>query len=131
MSGASEDKVVAVQHAISAIDEIIFHQVSPGATNEFTASLATFKDVDPTKNKVKKIPGEMPTMYDVIKFDPPELDVTNNEYMLETDCPHSSLASSVGVFTCNILKIQVNRKYGRYNTSTANVNAGIAQQLLR
>jgi hypothetical protein len=51
--------------------------------------------------------------------------------MLEADCPNSKLASSTQVFTCNMLKVQVNRKYGRTNTSVVNVNSGIAQQLLR
>ena len=104
MSGASEDKVIATQQAISAVDEIIFNQVSPGVTNEFAASVVTFKDGE------KNVVAEMPTLWDAAKFDPPELDVTNNEYMLEADCPHSKLASSTQVFTCNVLKIQVNRK---------------------
>ena len=125
MSGASEDKVIATQQAISAVDEIIFNQVSPGVTNEFAAAVVTFKDGE------KNITAEMPTLWDATKFDPPELDVTNNEYMLEADCPHSKLASSTQVFTCNVLKIQVNRKYGRNDTSMVNVNSGIAQQLLR
>ena len=125
MSGASEEKVIASQQAISAVDEIIFNQVTPGATNQFAAAVVTFKDGE------KTVTGEMPTLWDAVKFDPPELDVTNNEYMLEADCPHSRLASSTQVFTCNVLKVQVNRKYGRHNTSAVNVNSGIAQQLLR
>ncbi len=125
MSGASEEKVVAVQQAVSAIDEIIFNQVSPGKTNEFAAAVVTFKDGE------KKLTAEMPTLWDSDKFEPPELDVTNNEFMLEAGCPHSKLASSTQVFTCNVLNIQVNRKYGRNATSTVNVNSGIAQQLLR
>jgi len=125
MSGASQEKVLATQEAISAVDEIIFNQVSPGETNEFAAAIVTFKDGE------KKLTDEMPTLWDSDKFDPPELDVTNNEYMLEADCPHSRLASSTQVFTCNVLKIQINRKYGRNDTSAVNVNSGIAQQLLR
>ncbi len=125
MSGASEEKVVAVQQAVSAVDEIIFNQVAPGTTNEFAAAIVTFKDGE------KELTTEMPTLWDSDKFDPPELDVTNNEYMLEAGCPHSKLASSTQVFTCNVLNIQVNRKYGRNATSTVNVNSGIAQQLLR
>lgn len=125
MSGASEEKVIAVQQAISAVDEIIFNQVSPGKTNEFAAAIVTFKDGE------KKLTAEMPTLWDSNIFDPPELDVTNNEYMLEAGCPHSKVASSTQVFSCNLLKVQVNRKYGRDKTSTVNVNSGIAQQLLQ
>jgi hypothetical protein len=125
MSGASEEKVIAVQQAVSAVDEIIFNQVSPGKTNEFAAAIVTFKDGK------KTLTAEMPTLWDSNKFEPPELDVTNNEYMLEAGCPHSKVASSTQVFSCNLLKVQVNRKYGRDKTSTVNVNSGIAQQLLQ
>lgn len=125
MSGASEEKVIAVQQAVSAVDEIIFNQVSPGKTNEFAAAIVTFKDGE------KDLTAEMPTLWDSNKFDPPELDVTNNEFMLEAGCPHSKVASSTQVFSCNVLKVQVNRKYGRDKTSVVNVNSGVAQQLLR
>jgi type IV pilus assembly protein PilX len=125
MSGASEEKVIAVQQAISAVDEIVFNQVSPGKTNEFAAAIITFKDGK------KILTAEMPKLWDSNKFDPPELDVTNNDYMLEAGCPHSKVASSTKVFSCNLLKVQLNRKYGRENTSMVNVNSGIAQQLLK
>ncbi|MBL4940404.1 MAG: hypothetical protein JKY81_01925 [Colwellia sp.] len=125
MSGASEEKVIATQEAISAVDEIIFNQVSPGVTNDFAAAIVTFRD------------GDIDMMADMSvtnlnnDFSSATLGVTNNEYMLEADCPHSKLASSTQVFTCNVLRVQVNRLYGRTNTSAVNVNSGIAQQLLR
>lgn len=125
MSGASQEKVIATQEGVSAIDEIIFQQVTPGATNEFSASIVTFKDGD------KDMMADLPVTNKDNDFGSATLGVINNEYFLEADCPHSKLASSTQVFTCNVLKIQVNRKYGRDETSAVNVNSGISQQLLR
>lgn len=125
MSGASQEKVIATQEAVSAIDEIIFRQVTPGAINEFAASIVTFKDGD------KDMMTDLSFTNKDSEFDSATLNVVNNEYFLEADCPHSKLASSTQVFTCNVLKIQVNRKYGRNQTSAVNVNSGISQQLLR
>jgi hypothetical protein len=125
MSGASEEKVVATQEAVSAIDEIIFNQVTPGATNAFAASVVTFKD------GAEDMSAAIPTSNADGDFTSATLDVVNNELHLEPGCPASRVASSTQVFTCNVLRIQVNRVYGRNNTSTVNVNSGIAQQLLR
>lgn len=118
MSGASEEKVIATQEAVSAVDEVIFNQVSPGATNVFSQAIVNFP-VD-----AGLLPGTKTSAT-------ASVDITNNEFKLEADCPHSKIASSTQVFTCNMLKVQVNRLYGRTNTSTVNVNSGIAQQLLR
>lgn len=125
MSGASQEKVVATQEAVSAIDEIIFNQVTPGAVNGFAAAIVTFAngDIDMMAN--------LTVTNDDNDFASAALGVTNNPFMLEADCPHSKLASSTQVFTCNVLRVQVNRNYGRNATSTVNVNSGIAQQLLR
>ena len=125
MSGASQEKVIATQEAVSAVDEIIFQQVTPGAVNAFAASITTFSDGDQDM-----MTGLAFTNNDN-DFDSATLGVINNPFMIEPDCPHSKLASSTQVFTCNVLRVQVNRNYGRNNTSTVNVNSGIAQQLLR
>ena len=125
MSGASEEKVIAMQEAVSAIDEIIFNQVSPGANNAFAASVATFQ------NGAQSMMVAMPVTNANNDFSSATLNVANNQFMLETDCPASQLASSTQVFTCNVLRVQVSRNYGRTNTSAVNVNSGIAQQLLR
>ena len=125
MSGASQEKVIATQEAVSAVDEIISNQVSPGAINAFAAAIVTFANGD------QDMMADLAFTNDGNEFSSATLGVTNNEYMLEPDCPHSKLASSTQVFTCNVLRVQVNRNYGRNNTSTVNVNSGIAQQLLR
>ena len=53
-----------------------------------------------------------------------------NPNNLNPTCPHSRLASSVQVFACNALRVQVIRTYGRGNNQALQVNSGIAQELL-
>jgi len=130
MSGASEEKVVATQEAISAVDEVIFKQTVPGQTNAFAQALVNFPldffDADDVA-----ITGTLSTTNKDGDITLATIDIANNEYELEPDCPHSRSASSTQVFTCNVLAIRVNRKYGRKGNSTVDVNSGIAQQLLR
>jgi len=133
MSGASEEKVVADQEVISAIDEFIFKQVTAGTgNNDFAQPVATFKDgaagvVDGAKN----IKADLTNANKDGDIDTATLELANNQFQLEADCPHSRSASSAQVFTCNVLKIQISRKYGRNKTSTVEVNSGIAQHLLK
>lgn len=118
MSGASEEKVEATQEAVSAIDEVIYNQVAAGKTNDFAKSLVNFPVTE----------GLLP---DTKTSATASVDIINNKYELESDCPHTRSASSAQVFTCNVLRIQVNRQYGRNNTNNVEVHAGIAQQLLK
>lgn len=122
MAGASEERVTAMQEAVSAIDEVIYNQVAPGQTNEFAKPLvdANFPNTDQSL----LLPSTK-------THATASVDVVNNEYKLETDCPHSKSASSAQVFTCNVLRVQVNRSYGRSDKSNVEVNSGIAQQLLK
>jgi hypothetical protein len=122
MSGASEEKVVATQEAISATDEVLFRQINGGSgNNAFTAALVKFP-ITVTDTLTKTNVGNDTTA---------NIDIINNDLELEADCPHSRAASSAQVFTCNVLRVQVNRQYGRKNTNNVAVNAGVAQQLLR
>lgn len=122
MSGASEEKVIALQEVISASDEAVFRQVNGGTgNNAFTLPLVRFPQVV-TGTLTKTNTGSDTTA---------NIDVANNALELEPDCPHSRSASSAQVFTCNVLRVQVVRKYGRTNTNEVEVNTGIAQQLLR
>ncbi|NQY33521.1 MAG: pilus assembly PilX N-terminal domain-containing protein [Alteromonadaceae bacterium] len=119
MSGASQEKVIATQEAVSAIDEIIYNEVKKVNTvegvnnNAFTSALVTFP-------KTPTVSGNNTTA--TIS--------STNPYQLEADCPHVKAASSVQVFKCNVLRVQVTRNYGRTNNSTIQVNSGIAQELL-
>ena len=122
MSGASEEKVVATQEAISASDEVIFRQVTAAGDNKFEAAIvlflnSDFRNVSDTLN----ITNTNTTAH---------INIANNEFGLEPDCPHSSRGNSVGEFSCNVLRVQVVRKYGRNNTNEVEVNTGITQLLL-
>lgn len=122
MSGASEDKMIATQAAISAIDEVIFNQVTPGNTNVFAQKITD--DNFPNEDQAALLPGTKSGAT-------ARVDVTNNLYKLEADCPHSRSASSVQIFACNVLQVQVNRSYGRTNNAEIVANSGVAQQLLK
>ena len=127
MSGASEQKVVAIQEAISAVDEVIHEQVTGvSADNDFAAPVADFQ-----QNGEKNVIGDLTRTNKDGDITSATVDLANNQFMLEADCPHSKSASSAQVFTCNVLIIQVNRAYGRKGTSTVEVNSGIAQNLLK
>ncbi|GLX77162.1 hypothetical protein tinsulaeT_05020 [Thalassotalea insulae] len=117
MSGATEEEVVATQEALSAADEVIYNQVE-GDTNNFAQSLVNFPICDGLLTGTKTSATGC-------------IDIRNNDFELEADCPHSRSASSAQVFTCNVLRLQVNRTYGRTDSSNVEVNSGIAQQLLR
>lgn len=121
MAGASEEKVVATQEAISAVDEVIFRQVN-AATSIFSQALVKFPStVTETLTKTNK---DSDTTANV--------DITNNELELELECPRSRSgnASSSGIFSCNVLRVQVLRSYGRTAGNIVEVNSGVAQQLL-
>jgi type IV pilus assembly protein PilX len=121
MSGASEEKVIATQEAISAVDEAIYRQVNGDVINGFASALVLFPlTVTASLEKTNVHNDTSASIY-----------IANNPFKLEADCPPSKSASSVQVFTCNVLKVQVIRKYGRANSNEIEVTSGIAQQLLR
>ena len=114
MSGASQEKVAATQETISATDEVIYKQVKKTDGNNGFSSPA----------------GVFPITVTVADADTTAQITLANANHLEADCPHSSTASSIQVFKCNVLHIQVDRKYGRSMQNKVHVNAGVAQQLL-
>ena len=145
MSGASEEKVVANQEAVSAIDALIFAQVNaPTGKNDFAVPLVAFNKTagncnDLRENVLIDVDGscviDASDELDIVNEDSDVILATigmgNNQYALEADCPHSTNASSTQVFSCNVLRIQVDKQYGRKNASLVQANSGIAQQLLR
>jgi len=113
MSGASQEKVIATQEAVSSIDEVIFIQITSGM-NLFSSS---------------SLPEDGITV--IVTRDSTYAKIINsNVGGLVGECPHSNTASSVDMFDCNILKISVTKVYGNNETSSVVVSAGIAQQLL-
>jgi len=120
MAGATQDKVIATQEAFGGSDEIVWQQVNKTVdnTNHFTLGVGSY-------------PHSVNTTSELSSADI----VLNNPNNLETDCPATKAASSVQVFKCNHLQVQIDKQYGRKVTSTKHssevqVRAGIAQQLL-
>ena len=112
MSGSSQTKVNAVQEVISSIDQVISLQVQ-GNANAFTSSQFPIivNDMVTSPNTTAKI-------------------TTVNANSVAVECPRMKLASDTSQFKCNLIRVQATKLYGRSNTSTVEVNAGIAQQLL-
>lgn len=119
MTGASTEKVIATQAAISAIDEVINNQLNIQPNNLFTRGLNFFAGY----TSAQLLPV-------ATKTGATARTVVINNLLEEVPCPRTRVASSVGIIECNILQLQVQRLYGRTNTSTVVVNANIAQQLL-
>ncbi|REL26005.1 hypothetical protein DXX93_05100 [Thalassotalea euphylliae] len=114
MSGASQEKLIANQEAISATDEVIANQITSG-TNLFTRQ--SFPIPLPVSS-VKSVTVD-------------SLQITNRNFNNSLpDCPHSKLASSTEIVKCNLLNIEVDNRFGKGNTSNVSINSGIAQQIL-
>lgn len=115
MSGASQVRTVALQETLSEMDRIIFNQVRKvNGANGFASPINSFP-VTPTVTE-------------------PDITVATitvaNQFNLEPDCPRAINASSIGVFKCNLINVQLTRQYGRKNSSSININSSIAQQLV-
>lgn len=121
MTSASNEKVIASQAAISAIDEILDNQINQRAVNLFAGSLGalagyTTEDLLPAESKT----GVQATA-----------SVINNPLLEEKPCPRNErgAGTSEDVEMCNVVQLQVTRAYGRNDSSTVVVNAVIAQKL--
>lgn len=112
MSGAGEQKLIATQEAISAVDETISDQITSG-TNNFQG---------------KQFPFEVTT---VTSVEVDEINIINRTPTNSTvNCPHTRLASGTEMIECNLLDIVVDKNYGKHSTSNIGVNAGISQEIL-
>ena len=112
MSGASEEKLIAIQATVSALDETVADQIR-GNVNLFAG-----KDFPKPVNTITSVSVKSVVIDN-------ELD-TNEP----TDCPHTTLSSSNQLLKCNVVSIAVSNEYGRNKTSEVRANANIAQQLL-
>lgn len=125
MSGATQDKMVASQEALGSVDEVIFKQVTQsGGDNGFARNTMEYirdsnNDGEPDGVPVTVSASDTTAVISLATPNP-----------VEAQCPHSRSASSVQLFSCNVLSIRVERKYGRKNNQEIGVNAGISQQLL-
>ena len=120
MAGASNEKVIATQEAISAVDETINNQVNIKAVNVFTQGLNKLTDY----SSADLLPSATKTGATA------SADVVENPLFEEFACPRSAVASSVGIIECNFLQLKIQRLYGRNNTDNVVIDANIAQELL-
>jgi Tfp pilus assembly protein PilX len=118
MTGATNERVVATQAAISAVDEVINNQVNIQPVNQFALGLNAVDNL----NNAQLLPADTTTAATAT------VNVINNNTFDEVPCPRTKIASSIG--TCNVFQLQIQRSYGRGDNSTVVVNANIAQQLL-
>ncbi|MCJ8320654.1 MAG: PilX N-terminal domain-containing pilus assembly protein [Colwellia sp.] len=112
MSGASQEKLIATQEALGAVDEAISLQLAPGASNLFLETV---------------FPEEgTPVVVTALKT---TASITNaNSPDLEPDCGHLTRADDNTETKCNWLRLTVTKVYGNNDTSSVVVNAGIVQQ---
>tara|TARA_R110000737_G_scaffold353013_1_gene401748 strand:- start:44 stop:508 length:465 start_codon:yes stop_codon:yes gene_type:complete len=112
MSGASQEKVIATQEALSAIDEVILIQTR-GATNLFRNTLFPVNGIPVAVTHAN-------TAAVITHTNPMSTDVT---------CPHRVAADNL--FNCNMLRVTLTKNYGNNDTSSVTVNAGVSQDVLK
>ncbi|MEW6993175.1 PilX N-terminal domain-containing pilus assembly protein [Colwelliaceae bacterium MEBiC 14330] len=119
MSGATEEKSVALQEVVSAADEVIFDELFSGNVNRFARPITD--DNFPITSEsllLNTTTGSTAS-------------ITAVNAGMQQSCPHLKVASSVDLFGCNILTVTTSRNYGRNNQNTITANSGIAQQVLK
>lgn len=121
MSGATEEKTVANQEVVSAIEEVVYNQVT--SVDNFFARPTTDENF-PILNA--------DLLPDTLTKATATVDIADTEYNLVKKCPRmeSEDSSSDGTFDCVYLTINVNRVYGRKDNSNIAAESGIAQQIL-
>jgi len=120
MSGASEDRTVAVQEVISAVDEVIFNQTT-ALNSRFSRPVRGEGNFPVNDQGVLLLGTKTQSIASV--------DVVINGYNLDKDCPRMKPASTV--YGCSLLRVTVQRAYGRKGLSGIQADSGIAQQLIK
>jgi Tfp pilus assembly protein PilX len=119
MSGATEEKSVALQEVVSAADEVVFDELFTGNDNRFARPI--------TGNNFPITPDNL--LPDTDTGSTANVALANGG--TQQLCPHLKVASSVDIFGCNILTITTSRNYGRNEQNIITANSGIAQQILK
>jgi Tfp pilus assembly protein PilX len=119
MSGATEEKSVALQEVVSAADEVVFDELFTGNDNRFARPI--------TGNNFPITPDNLLPDTDTGSTATVALANGGTQQL----CPHLKVASSVDIFGCNILTITTSRNYGRNEQNIITANSGIAQQILK
>jgi len=125
MSGASEMQMVANQEVFGAMDELIYRQMTGRSDqNEFKLPIVLYKD-GVTRNVLGDL---LSTNTDITSA---TIGASNNKYNIDIGCPRAEKGKgdSADIVDCSFFQVQVNKRYGRNNSSTVQVNAGIVQKL--
>ncbi|MDO7086592.1 pilus assembly PilX N-terminal domain-containing protein [Pseudocolwellia sp. AS88] len=111
MAGASQEKAIVTQEAISEMGRIIFNE---------------YRKVDGANAFSEKIVGTItfPVTDDQIMN---STGVNANEYGFDVSCPRNTQPTSG--MKCTITRVQITQTYGRDNNHAVQVNSGIAQEL--
>jgi len=110
MSGASQEKLIALQEVVSSVDEVILLQVPAGGDNLFK--------------------GPVFPQAVAVTAENTDANITNpNINSLVVQCPASFKPSS-GKIGCITVSVQAIKTYGNNQTSSITVNAGIIQHVL-
>ena len=113
MSGASQEKVIAMQEAIGSLDEVILLNAALGADNIFLGTIF------PVGGTAVAVSADNTTATITIP----------NSNLVKIDCPAMKGGDDNDLTKCNMLKVTVVKRYGNNSSSTIVVNAGIAQQV--
>lgn len=111
MSGASQEKVLAMQEAVGTVDQSI---LNGRAGNMFQSTVL------PEAGMAIAVAAENTTAT-----------MTRENYPGYVECPHldPSIADDTEGTDCNVLRITVVKNYGNNESSNVTLNTAIAQQL--
>jgi Tfp pilus assembly protein PilX len=117
MSGATEEKSVALQEVVSAADEVIFNELAPGVVNRFALPI-----------NGNNFPVVAANLLPATRTNATaQINLAN----ISQTCPHlRGNASSVGKISCNNFTVTTMRNFGRNNQNLITVNAGVSQQVV-
>jgi Tfp pilus assembly protein PilX len=115
MSGATEEKSVALQEVMSAADEVIFDELFAGNDSRFNRPITG--DNFPV-NAADLLPN-------TVTNSTAQITVANTS----KTCPHSLNPSSDDKVSCNNFTVTTTRNYGRNNQNILRATSGIAQKI--
>lgn len=113
IANANQEKMLAVEKAISAIDEVIVLPINQASSaNYFTHD----KDAYPYQINHHDVNTQA------------SISLMNSQ-SYHVNCAHSTLPSSINTIHCHHFVVEVNYQYGRYHHQSIIVRAGVSQQV--
>ena len=112
ISGANQEKWLATQEAINAINDVTVNQVN--GINYFALTEADY-------------PYNIALGNSNINAN---IELVNNQ-SFNVNCAHSNTATSINMIYCNHFIVTVRKKYGRSYNQSIVVKAGVSQQIVK